>query len=822
MRSLVNHPLFHPDLETRYGCKDIDVLVRNLTASYTDTTNEASMVSASVIMFVLAGLFFNLNLFSRFSDVSAILDPKVRFFLTSGLSLFLPVMSYLFSEAKNAATITAGSASTAVAKPDLSLRAGVILVWMLLVELIRKKVDEVRMRGYSGTVQRAGRVVWLGSLVFFNIHGVGRKAVFGILWVLCATKVLQRVAFTEVGKRSFAYGKNARLVSSYMSKMLLPAKVSDAGGQQQQEVLHGDDIEQVVVIEQGGPSPATAGDALLTRSKVLVMGEEDLVLEPTADGYKLKDITDGDTVVTVGKVWGHVDAHLGQYQRLRRLCLSFALFKLLRRRFEHLPPVTKEETRECRDIIFNGVYNDKEENAEVVFEMMKNEVNFLCEYYHSVIPVVLASPFFFLANYFLLPVVVLGLCAMTVVLCGDGDAISAFTSIKEENFAISRGIISTTAAFKSPPAFFTAVDFFITFLLFVILCYEEVWEFIVFLFSNWFMVSLMCDYVAKPGWQASPTFTAIVRRILCVRGKMSHPVLCFKQFSLLGLRWPVSFSMPAGVFSLMLPTVPVPNKGKHFIIESLMAHSGHGHGHHDDGTVVPLSKGESKLVGRSWRERLLPACKSESVAEVMLTWHVATTIMEAKCPPGVGSKKTTKGFHTVATRLSRYCAYLVAFHPELLPDNQEKTERVFEAAKEELEGVLGCCGYYLSCWGARVNGVVAAAVPGAEWKDGGKVVHNGAKLGNMLREEATRCSRKLGNMLGGEAMRKGGDDDDDDGQLETTWKLLADVWTELLVYVAPSSDEERVMGHASVLVQGGEFITVLWALTTHVGIARPE
>ena len=87
----------------------IDNYIQNLTSSYTEKSNEASMVSASVIMFVLAGLFFNLNLFSGISDVSAILDPNVRLILSSALSLLLPVMSYLFSEAKN------GEASSAIA-----------------------------------------------------------------------------------------------------------------------------------------------------------------------------------------------------------------------------------------------------------------------------------------------------------------------------------------------------------------------------------------------------------------------------------------------------------------------------------------------------------------------------------------------------------------------------------------------------------------------------------------------------------------------------------------------------------------------------------
>ena len=89
----------------------IDKYIKNLTSSYTEKSNEASMVSASVIMFVLAGLLFNLNLFSGISDVSATLDPKVRLFLSSALSLLLPVMSYLFSEAKNEGAATAATAA---------------------------------------------------------------------------------------------------------------------------------------------------------------------------------------------------------------------------------------------------------------------------------------------------------------------------------------------------------------------------------------------------------------------------------------------------------------------------------------------------------------------------------------------------------------------------------------------------------------------------------------------------------------------------------------------------------------------------------------
>uniref|UniRef100_A0A0A9HIF3 Uncharacterized protein n=1 Tax=Arundo donax TaxID=35708 RepID=A0A0A9HIF3_ARUDO len=55
---------------------------------------------------------------------------------------------------------------------------------------------------------------------------------------------------------------------------------------------------------------------------------------------------------------------------------------------------------------------------------------------------------------------------------------------------------------------------------------------------------------------------------------------------------------------------------------------------------------------------------------------------------------------------------------------------------------------------------------------------------------------------------------------EGVWKLLADVWAEVVVYAAPTGSELHVTAHKEALAQGGEFITLLWALTIHTGIAR--
>jgi hypothetical protein len=119
------------------------------------------------------------------------------------------------------------------------------------------------------------------------------------------------------------------------------------------------------------------------------MGEKKPVKKATADGYEFNDVTSNDGIITVGKVWELAEsdllfAHYDKNQRLKRLCHSFAFFKLLRRRFEHLPAMTDAEARDCRSLYSNN--NGEGDAAEALFQVMSDEVNFLGEYYHSTTP----------------------------------------------------------------------------------------------------------------------------------------------------------------------------------------------------------------------------------------------------------------------------------------------------------------------------------------------------------------------------------------------------------------------------------------------------
>ncbi|TVU45865.1 hypothetical protein EJB05_05371, partial [Eragrostis curvula] len=725
--------------------------VFNLTASYADQKNEATMVFTSVVMFMLAALFFNLNLFSRYSDMSAILNPTVRIFLSSSLSLFLPVMSYLFSEAKNEGFVAALAASSSYkqlgggATTELSLRARTILMWMLLVELLRKKVEailvNVGVQSYSSTIDRASRIAWLGYLVFYNLSSTGKKALYGTFWVLAVAKLLQRVAINELLKRSLAYGKNAEQLSWYMAKI---------------EKQH-----QLQAVGEGAE--------LMEKCKYAVMGEEDLEM------------------------------------------------KLLRRRLED-HPIIDDETRSCRCLIFRGLRMELQQSAEKLlsnqkerkeelkatvvavdlFQVFYEEVQFLCEYYHSVLPVVLSNPFFFVANYVMFPIVVWAFCLLTFILCGNGDMVFAYHSITTDNYILSRGTMRIFGCLlrgivNHPDVLFTAIDLAVTMLLLLTFLYEQVWELLVYILSNWLMVSLLCEYTAKPRWHHSRIRTGLIRLILWVRRMMSHPNLCFNQLSVLG------FDRHLPFITLTVPKKKaVPMEVKRSIMDYLVAYV--------DGHAAPLSNGWSTIKHGPYssQQLLLEACESKSVAEVILTWHIATSLMEVKYPLDKKKKtkkkdqKTPAGAHhrKVATTLSGYAAYLVVSYSELLPDSMEGTKRVYNDMKDELKEVLGgCWRFHVSLQRTRfdkMNNIDES--PEEEMK----VVRKGAKLGKKLMDMAEEGRR-----------------------VDQVWEMLADLRTEMMVFLAPSSGELHMKAHKEALALGAEFITVLWALCTHTGITRP-
>ncbi|KAF0905550.1 hypothetical protein E2562_007347 [Oryza meyeriana var. granulata] len=60
----------------------------------------------------------------------------------------------------------------------------------------------------------------------------------------------------------------------------------------------------------------------------------------------------------------------------------------------------------------------------------------------------------------------------------------------------------------------------------------------------------------------------------------------------------------------------------------------------------------------------------KGTTDVLLVWHIATSIFQVRCPTASSSSDSDGNSNkVVATHLSGYCAYLVAYCPELLPDD---------------------------------------------------------------------------------------------------------------------------------------------------------
>ena len=121
----------------------------------------------------------------------------------------------------------------------------------------------------------------------------------------------------------------------------------------------------------------------------------------------------------------------------------------------------------------------------------------------------------------------------------------------------------------------------------------------------------------------------------------------------------------------------------------------------------------------------------------------------------------------------------MAFVPELLPGHQLGNRKLFDKVRHDALNML----YKERTLHAKYRRMKSIE---AELSDE-RVFMKGIRLGKQLKEIRHH-------------MR---------------WKVLADFWTEMILYIAPS---DNAKAHIEHLANGAEFLTHLWALLFHVGI----
>jgi hypothetical protein len=184
------------------------------------------------------------------------------------------------------------------------------------------------------------------------------------------------------------------------------------------------------------------------------------------------------------------------------------------------------------------------------------------------------------------------------------------------------------------------------------------------------------------------------------------------------------------------------------------------------------------------------------LTDTMLIWHIATNYCETGPTPA--AEMHLNSHREVATTLSRYSAYLMASVPELLPGNPTDTSFTFDKVMQEATVVL---------YQGREEDIHEHAIAD---RDMLTEALNRSRPSDQEDHNDTIFIRGLKHVSVDEIHI------DND---EIRWKVLAEFWAEIILYVAPS---DNVRGHVERLANGGEFITHIWALLSHAGIlTRP-
>lgn len=466
-------------------------------------------------------------------------------------------------------------------------------------------------------------------------------------------------------------------------------------------------------------------------------------------------------VITIEKVWqcrGWLLRPEGgdEDSRLKDICLSFALYKLLCLRLSgySLPKQAHEKLWKLIQHLYaegNGY--------ERAFKVVEQELSFLFDFFYTNYPII------FLPRRWLVK-----LMEFLLLIIGSLVTIRLYWQLYNSNGPQDEIHLATVGGL--------GIDFLVTALLLIVFVCVELVQLFFMAISDWAKVSLLCKYVETCSWHKSKRIEKLIR-LICRTQLLKPWERKLRQYSLLDS---YDYTPPRWLYNIhtivyfdrirdgekQSTPAELSSEVKQAVFHSLM--SSYPRALENGKASLRLNKVEHQL---SW------ACGLETQTQVIIVWHIATSICEHEM-------QISDPNFRVATCLSQYLIYLVAFCPKLLPDHSCDVGYIFNQIISESRALLKGCNTKEERI-RKLKEIGGARDDNVRWR----AIRQGTQLGQQLLKE------KRGPKF--------------------IWKVLAEFWAELMVYVAPSDDAKA---HAEHLAMGGEFVTHLWALVSHAGIKQ--
>ncbi|KAJ1274609.1 hypothetical protein BS78_05G074700 [Paspalum vaginatum] len=535
--------------------------------------------------------------------------------------------------------------------------------------------------------------------------------------------------------------------------------------------------------------------------RYIVVGEEEqrMLVEPPQFALEMDPAAPkAAELITLQTVWDSSDhddrllsAASDSDNRLKDVCLSFALYKLQRRRFFNFP-IAEATHPATRRLVSHVVTSHKR-----ALRITEVELSFLRDSLYSKHAAVFSGGF---------PKVRLALSLLMAA--AALYLVYAVSNISGVAVAVTHGVAVTHCIIG-------------------IIVYREFAEVGIYVLSQWTKVRIICHHIKlKEGKQgrfgaAQRLITEMVAKIMfrvIRRGKWDRQI---RQYNLLMAAFFSCNKARNPVASLVLVLAPT-ELSRLFIFRKVKLQSdvqrvlfGRLKAILDTPIPLPdqppaqqmdnqLRSYTSNAFGSSDMEGAVGDLEGET--HKILVWHIATSLCQIELleKEGALTRQQKANLHLLpehqsgggglvgragagyvtAVSLSNYCAYLVT--QALVPDTGLVADKVFRAVFDDVRDASRGCRTMAEIWKKLTvspdNGMTATTT----------IVSMGAQLSKRLSSECPR--------------------------VEDLWERLGTLWAGFLLHLSAST---RSAKHRIHLQGRGELTTHLWVLLSHAGFLGP-